>query len=79
VAAIEEVTRAASRISTPGGGTSDARFHHPLLSGDRVSGLVGQEPCTRIDERTPVTDLEKLTKIYRGVLDRYFCREPDGD
>jgi succinyl-diaminopimelate desuccinylase len=25
-----------------------------------------------IDERTPVSDLEKLTKIYRGILDRYF-------
>jgi succinyl-diaminopimelate desuccinylase len=26
----------------------------------------------QIDERTPVSDLEKLTKIYRDVLDRYF-------
>jgi succinyl-diaminopimelate desuccinylase len=26
----------------------------------------------QIDERTPVSDLEQLTKIYRGVLDRYF-------
>ena len=31
--------------------------------------------CNRmhqVDERTPVSDLEKLTRIYRGVLDRYF-------
>jgi succinyl-diaminopimelate desuccinylase len=27
----------------------------------------------QIDERTPVADLEKLTAIYRGVLDRYFA------
>jgi succinyl-diaminopimelate desuccinylase len=27
----------------------------------------------QIDERTPVADLDKLTRIYRGVLDRYFA------
>jgi succinyl-diaminopimelate desuccinylase len=27
----------------------------------------------QIDERTPVADLEKLTRIYRGVLDKYFA------
>jgi succinyl-diaminopimelate desuccinylase len=26
----------------------------------------------QVDERTPVADLEKLTKIYRGILQRYF-------
>ena len=26
----------------------------------------------QIDERTPVADLEQLTEVYRGVLDRYF-------
>jgi succinyl-diaminopimelate desuccinylase len=26
----------------------------------------------QIDERTPVSDLEKLTKIYRSGLERYF-------
>ena len=26
----------------------------------------------QIDERTPVSDLEKLTKIYRSVLESYF-------
>ena len=26
----------------------------------------------QIDGRTPVSDLEKLTKIYRSVLERYF-------
>jgi succinyl-diaminopimelate desuccinylase len=35
-------------------------------------GLVGQT-MHQIDERTPVADLERLTKIYRGILDRYFA------
>jgi succinyl-diaminopimelate desuccinylase len=34
-------------------------------------GLVGQT-MHQIDERTPVSDLEKLTKIYCSVLERYF-------
>ncbi len=52
------------------GGTSDARFissYCPVIE----FGLVGQT-MHQIDERTPVADLEKLTRIYRGVLDRYF-------
>lgn len=70
VASIEEVTGRRPELNT-GGGTSDARFitHYcPVLE----FGLVGQT-MHQIDERTPVSDLEKLTKIYRGVLDRYFA------
>jgi len=26
----------------------------------------------QVDERAAVSDIEKLTKIYRGILDRYF-------
>jgi len=69
VAAIEEVTGRKPDLNT-GGGTSDARFifrYCPVLE----FGLVGQT-MHQIDERTPVSDLEKLTRIYRGVLDRYF-------
>src|SRR6478609_2249068 len=69
VSAIEEVTGRKPELST-GGGTSDARFisgYCPVIE----FGLVGQT-MHQIDERTPVSDLEKLTKIYRGVLDRYF-------
>src|SRR6202163_3141554 len=69
VAAIEEVIGRRPELSTSGG-TSDARFiasHCPVIE----FGLVGQT-MHQIDERTPVSDLEKLTKIYRGVLDRYF-------
>ena len=70
VAAIEQVTGRKPDLNT-GGGTSDARFitrYCPVIE----FGLVGQT-MHQIDERTPVADLERLTKIYRGVLDRYFA------
>jgi succinyl-diaminopimelate desuccinylase len=70
VAAIEQVTGRKPELSTSGG-TSDARFiasYCPVIE----FGLVGQT-MHQVDERTPVSDLEKLTKIYRGVLDRYFA------
>lgn len=70
VAAIREVTGRTPDLNT-GGGTSDARFiknYCPVIE----FGLVGQT-MHQIDERTPVSDLEQLTKIYRGVLDRYFA------
>ena len=69
VSAIEEVTGRKPELSTSGG-TSDARFisgYCPVIE----FGLVGQT-MHQIDERTPVSDLEKLTRIYRGVLERYF-------
>lgn len=69
VAAIEEVTGRKPELSTSGG-TSDARFissYCPVIE----FGLVGQT-MHQIDERVPVTDLEKLTKVYRGILQRYF-------
>lgn len=69
VAAIEDVTSHKPQLSTTGG-TSDARFiasYCPVIE----FGLVGQT-MHQIDERTPVEDLEKLTRIYRGILDRYF-------
>jgi succinyl-diaminopimelate desuccinylase len=70
VAAIEEVTGRRPELSTSGG-TSDARFiasYCPVIE----FGLVGQT-MHQVDERTPVSDLEKLTNIYRGILDRYFA------
>jgi succinyl-diaminopimelate desuccinylase len=35
-------------------------------------GLVG-DTMHQVDERTPVADVEMLTRIYRGFLDRYFA------
>jgi succinyl-diaminopimelate desuccinylase len=70
VAAIEEVTGRRPELSTSGG-TSDARFiasYCPVIE----FGLVGQT-MHQVDERAALSDLEKLTKIYRGILDRYFA------
>jgi succinyl-diaminopimelate desuccinylase len=70
VTAIEAVTGRKPELSTSGG-TSDARFiasYCPVIE----FGLVGQT-MHQVDERTPVADLETLTKIYRGLLDRYFA------
>jgi len=67
--AIEDVTGRKPELSTSGG-TSDARFisnYCPVIE----FGLVGQT-MHKIDERTPVADMEKLTKVYRGILMRYF-------
>src|ERR1700751_296181 len=70
VAAIEQETGRRPELSTSGG-TSDARFiasYCPVIE----FGLVGQT-MHQIDERTPVADLEKLTKVYGGILQRYFA------
>ncbi|MBH5398774.1 succinyl-diaminopimelate desuccinylase [Bradyrhizobium sp. CNPSo 4010] len=70
VSAIEEVTGRKPELSTSGG-TSDARFissYCPVIE----FGLVGQT-MHQIDERVPVVDLEKLTRVYRGILARYFA------
>ncbi|TAK48608.1 MAG: succinyl-diaminopimelate desuccinylase [Xanthobacteraceae bacterium] len=70
-AAIAEITGRAPEMNTKGG-TSDARFisrYCPVLE----FGLIGQT-MHQVDERVAVSDLDKLTRIYRGVLERYFAR-----
>ncbi len=69
VAAISEVTGRKPELSTTGG-TSDARFiasYCPVIE----FGLLGQT-MHQVDERASVKDMEQLTRIYRGILDRYF-------
>jgi succinyl-diaminopimelate desuccinylase len=69
VSAIEEITGRKPELSTSGG-TSDARFissYCPVIE----FGLVGQT-MHQVNERVPLVDLEKLTKVYRGILTRYF-------
>src|SRR5215813_10255258 len=69
ISAIEEATGRKPELSTTGG-TSDARFisHYcPVIE----FGLLGQTGH-QIDERASVKDIEMLTRIYRGILDRYF-------
>ena len=56
-------------VSTTGG-TSDARFikdHCPVVE----FGLVGRT-MHAVDERVALEDLERLRRIYRGILDRFF-------
>jgi succinyl-diaminopimelate desuccinylase len=71
VAAIADVTGRKPDLSTTGG-TSDARFiasYCPVIE----FGLIGQT-MHQIDERASVADMDKLTRIYRGILDRYFAQ-----
>jgi succinyl-diaminopimelate desuccinylase len=67
--AIREVTGKTPELST-GGGTSDARFikdYCPVVE----FGLVGQT-MHQIDERTPLSDVKKLTAVYGKFLQNYF-------
>jgi succinyl-diaminopimelate desuccinylase len=53
------------------GGTSDARFIKDLCPVVEF-GLVGQT-MHQIDERVALSDLEALTRVYGGFLDRYLA------
>jgi succinyl-diaminopimelate desuccinylase len=67
--AVEAVTGLRPGYSTTGG-TSDARFIHrncPVVE----FGLVGQT-MHKVDENVAVADIEALTAIYRGIVERYF-------
>ncbi len=69
IGAITEVIARKPVLSTSGG-TSDARFikdYCPVVE----FGLVGQT-MHAVDERVPIADLEKLTAVYRRILERYF-------
>ena len=73
VKAASEATGVKTAISTSGG-TSDARFiknYCPVVD----LGLVGST-MHQIDEHAPIEDLQRLTKIYRRILERYFERPP---
>jgi succinyl-diaminopimelate desuccinylase len=68
--AIAAVTGRRPALSTSGG-TSDARFikdYCPVVE----FGLLSQT-MHKVDERIAVTDLEKLTAIYRRILDAYYA------
>jgi succinyl-diaminopimelate desuccinylase len=68
--AVEAELGAVPELSTTGG-TSDARFikdHCPVAE----FGLVGQT-MHKADEHIAVADLDALTRIYLGVLERFFA------
>lgn len=67
--AIKNVTGKTPELST-GGGTSDARFikdYCPVVE----FGLVGQT-MHQVDERTALSDVDKLTAVYQNFLENYF-------
>lgn len=67
--AVEAITGKTPTLST-GGGTSDARFikdYCPVVE----FGLVGKT-MHKVDECTPVADLETLTDVYTRFLEDYF-------
>jgi succinyl-diaminopimelate desuccinylase len=69
IGAVAEVTGKKPAVSTSGG-TSDARFikdYCPVVE----FGLVGTT-MHQADERVPVADLQKLTAVYRKILEKYF-------
>jgi succinyl-diaminopimelate desuccinylase len=68
-AAMADATGRRPALSTSGG-TSDARFiknYCPVLE----VGLLGRT-AHQVDERVPVEDLVRLTRIYQNILARYF-------
>ena len=66
---IKKITKIKTKLSTTGG-TSDARFIRKI-SPCVEFGLVGKT-MHKIDEAVSVSDLKKLTKIYRSILENYF-------
>lgn len=67
--AINIITGNSPELST-GGGTSDARFikdYCPVVE----FGLVGQT-MHKVDERTPVADLDMLSSVYLAFMENYF-------
>jgi succinyl-diaminopimelate desuccinylase len=68
--AVEAGTGRRPELSTTGG-TSDARFiqaYCPVVE----FGLIGQT-MHKVDERAAVADIEALTRVYEGMLQRYFA------
>jgi len=73
--AVEQVTGRRPTLSTTGG-TSDARFITrvaPVIE----FGLVGRT-MHKVDERTRVSDIEDLARIYEAMLERFFARAHAG-
>jgi len=66
---IKKITRIKPKLSTAGG-TSDARFIRKIAPCLEF-GLVGKT-MHKVDEHTSISDLKKLTLIYKNILENYF-------
>ena len=65
---IKKITGKSTKLNCRGG-TSDSRF---LGSIPRLELGLRNNTIHMVDERTPVSDLKKLTKIYYNILENYF-------
>ena len=66
---IKKITGIKPKLSTSGG-TSDARFIRKIAPCLEF-GLVGKT-MHKVDENISISDLKKLTKIYKNILVSYF-------
>ena len=66
---IKKITKIKPKLSTTGG-TSDARFIRKIAPCLEF-GLVGKT-MHKVDEAVSVSDLKKLTNIYKNILKTYF-------
>ena len=65
---IKKVTGSSAKLNCRGG-TSDSRF---LGSIPRLELGLRNTTIHMVDERSPISDLKKLTKIYYKILENYF-------
>ena len=65
---VKKVTGNSAKLNCRGG-TSDSRF---LGSIPRLELGLRNNTIHMIDERSPISDLKKLTKIYYKILENYF-------
>ena len=57
-----------------GGGTSDGRFIAPLGTEVLELGLLN-ESIHKVDENTPIDDLEALSRIYQRIMTRLLATQ----
>ena len=65
---VKKVTGNSAKLNCRGG-TSDSRF---LGSIPRLELGLRNSTIHMVDERSPISDLKKLTKIYYNILENYF-------
>ena len=65
---VKKVTGISAKLNCRGG-TSDSRF---LGSIPRLELGLRNTTIHMVDERSPISDLKKLTKIYYNILENYF-------
>ena len=65
---VKKVTGTSAKLNCRGG-TSDSRF---LGSIPRLELGLRNTTIHMVDERSPISDLRKLTKIYYNILENYF-------